>query len=189
VRLALPGLHNVLNALAAVAVGLELEVAFSHVADALAAFHGVGRRFEIVGEWHGATVIDDYAHHPTEIAATLKAARGAYPGRRLVAVFQPHLYSRTRDFAAGFADALAHADLAVVLDIYPAREAPLPGVTAALITVPLRRAKGEEAVLELEKENMMAELAKSTRPGDVVVMMGAGDIGEVGRRAVPAPHA
>ncbi len=182
-RVGAPGRHNLLNALGALAAARLAGASLAAGRRALAAFHGVGRRFEVLGDWNGVTLIDDYAHHPTEIAATLAAARAAYPGRRLVAVFQPHLYSRTRDFAAGFAQALAGADLAVVLDIYPAREAPIPGVTSALIAEPLQQMRGKEAVLELQKENVMQELASRLHRDDVVVFMGAGDIGDVARNS------
>ena len=144
VRLRLPGMHNVANALAAVAVGRELLIPFDTIARALEAFTGVVRRFENKGERAGVLVVDDYAHHPTEIAATLAAARQVYPGRRLVALFQPHLFSRTRDFAAEFGRALAAADHAVVMDVYPSREAPLPGVTGELVA-DAARAGGSQA--------------------------------------------
>src|SRR5579862_9256694 len=129
VTLHAPGMHNVLNALAAVTVGLEVRASFAQIAEGLAAFQGTGRRFQVHGEAEGVLVIDDYAHHPTEIRATISATRDAYPGRRLLAVFQPHLYSRTRDFMDGFAQALSLADAVVVTDIYAAREQPIPGVS------------------------------------------------------------
>ncbi len=174
-----PGLHNLTNALGALAAARAAGADVGKVRGALAEFRGVGRRFDVLGEAGGATVIDDYAHHPTELAATLAAARTAFPGRRLLAVFQPHLYSRTRDFAKGFARALEAADLVVLTDIYPAREAPLPGVTSALIAGPLRAARGEGAVLEVAKQEVVKTLAHLVQPGDVVLMMGAGDIGEL----------
>ena len=125
--------------------------------------------------------MDDYAHHPTEIRATLAAARAVFPGRRLVAVFQPHLYSRTRDFAEEFAAALGGADVVVLTEIYPAREAPIPGVGIGIISAPLRKARGQDVVLELPKEKVVTEIAAMARPGDVILTMGAGDIGEVAR--------
>src|SRR6185312_9434866 len=133
VSLRVPGRHNVLNALAALAAGLAVGVDVPSMAPGLAAFGGVERRFQRLGEAKGVTVVDDYAHHPTEIRATLAAARNAFPGRRLVAAFQPHLYTRTRDFAADFGAALATADAIFLTDIYPAREQPIPGVSANLI--------------------------------------------------------
>jgi len=191
VHIGAPGEHNLVNALGALAAARQAGAPLEAGRRALAAFRGVGRRFEVLGEAAGVVIVDDYAHHPTEIEATLAAARAVYPGRRLVAVFQPHLYSRTRDLAAGFAAALAGADLAVLTDIYPAREAPVPGVTRALIAEPLRRARGQEAVLELEKENVVSHISRQVRPGDVLVMMGAGDIGELARetyRALASRH-
>jgi UDP-N-acetylmuramate--alanine ligase len=181
-RVPVPGRHNVVNGLGAVAAALCAGVRPSASAAALASFCGVARRFEVMGEAGGVTVVDDYAHHPTEVAATIEAARGAFPRRRVVAVFQPHLYSRTRDFAGEFAAALAKADRAVVTDIYPAREAPLPGVTSALIAGPLRSLLGEDAVHEMAKQEVTARLCGEVRPGDVVLTMGAGDIGMVARQ-------
>jgi UDP-N-acetylmuramate--alanine ligase len=147
----------------------------------LAAFTGVGRRFEILGEAKGITVVDDYAHHPTEIAASIRAAVTAFPNRRLVVVFQPHLYSRTRDFAEGFVKALQPAEVVIVADIYPAREAPIEGVSSRLLAEPLQRARGEDAVFGVAKTEVAEELSALARPGDVVLVMGAGDIGEAAR--------
>jgi UDP-N-acetylmuramate--alanine ligase len=176
-----PGEHNLLNALGALAVGLEAGVSAATAVAALAEFRGTSRRFEVLGEVGGVTVVDDYAHHPTEIAATLAAARAAFPGQRLVAVFQPHLYSRTRDFAAGFAEALAAADCVVLTEIYPAREAPIPGVSSALIADPLRSLRGQGVVFEVAKGDVVTDLVEIARSGDVIVVMGAGDIGKLGR--------
>jgi UDP-N-acetylmuramate--alanine ligase len=168
------------NALAAVAVGLELEVDPARIAAALEGFSGVARRFEVVGERRGVTVVDDYAHHPTEIRATLAAARQAFPGRRLVALFQPHLYSRTRDFASDFAAALLGAEVAVVMPIYPARESPLPGVTSALVVTDAAR-QGHPAVSGCGGAESAAEvLERVLVPGDVLLTLGAGDVDRVG---------
>ena len=183
-RVASPGVHSVINALGATAAALAAGAEVSACLKALEAFAGVGRRFEVVGEPSGVTIVDDYAHHPTEVAVTIAAARAAYPGRRLVALFQPHLYSRTRDFAERFAEALSKADVMVLTEIYAAREAPLPGVTSALIADPLRGLRGEDAVLEVAKDEAAAELAAHVRPGDVVLSMGAGDIGGIARELV-----
>ena len=147
VRLRLPGRHNVLNALAAVAAARELLIPFETIARALAAFTGVVRRFELKGERDGALVVDDYAHHPTEIRATLAAARQVYPQRRLVALFQPHLFSRTRDFTDDFGRALAAADVNIIMDVYPSRERPIPGVTGELVADAARRAGHTERPL------------------------------------------
>jgi UDP-N-acetylmuramate--alanine ligase len=176
VRLAIPGRHNVANALAAIAVGRELSISFPTIVRALGEFSGVVRRFETKGERGGVLVVDDYAHHPTEITATLAAARQVFPGRRLVALFQPHLYSRTRDFAAEFGRALKACDVAVVTDVYPSREAPIAGVTGQLVADAARRA-GHEAVFYVpEKDRVGAELDARLRPGDVLLTLGAGDV-------------
>ncbi len=180
-RVQVPGMHNLVNALGATAAALQAGAEAEACRAALAKFTGVGRRFQILGEAGGMTIVDDYAHHPTEIAATLAAARSAYPGRRLVAVFQPHLYSRTRDFADGFVRALEPADVVVMIDIYPAREDPLPGVTSGMIGGPLRERKGKDAVFELAKDDIPVKLPQMTRSGDVVLLMGAGDIGDTAR--------
>jgi UDP-N-acetylmuramate--alanine ligase len=176
VHLRLPGRHNVANALAAIAVGRELSIPFPTIARALSEFTGVIRRFETKGESGGVLVVDDYAHHPTEIAATLAAARQVYPDRRLVALFQPHLYSRTRDFAAAFGQALTAADVAIVTDVYPSREKALPGITGALVA-DAARAAGHPAVAYVAEKNAVAEeLERSLRRGDLLVTMGAGDV-------------
>jgi UDP-N-acetylmuramate--alanine ligase len=179
VALRVPGLHNVRNALAAVAAGLALGAGPADLARGVSAFAGVERRFERLGEAGGVLVVDDYAHHPTEIAATLAAARQAYPGRRVVAAFQPHLFSRTRDFQREFGAALAAADVVFLTDIYPAREQPLPGVTAALVQDALRAAGGEARWLG--GRGALAEaLAGEVREGDVVLTLGAGDVTRTG---------
>jgi UDP-N-acetylmuramate--alanine ligase len=180
VRLPFPGRHNVLNALAAIAVGRELSIPFPTIARALKDFTGVVRRFETKGERGGVLVLDDYAHHPTEITATLAAARQVHPGRRLVALFQPHLYSRTRDFAAEFGRSLAGCDLAIVTDIYPSREKPLPGVTGELVAQAARGA-GHPAVLYIsDKTRVAGELEKVLKSGDLLLTMGAGDVVRLG---------
>jgi UDP-N-acetylmuramate--alanine ligase len=177
VQLTVAGRHQALNAaaayLAAVAVGADP----ARAAQGLAAYRGTGRRFEWRGEAGGVRVFDDYAHHPTEIRATLAAARDTAGAGRVLVVFQPHLYSRTAAFAAEFAQALALADRAWVLDVYGAREEPLPGVSSALITDLMDPAKGQAGGDGL----VVAELVAGTaRPGDVVLTMGAGDVTELG---------
>jgi UDP-N-acetylmuramate--alanine ligase len=176
VHLRLPGRHNVANALAAIAVGRELSIPFPTIARALSEFTGVIRRFETKGERGGVLVVDDYAHHPTEIAATLAAARQVYPDRRLVALFQPHLYSRTRDFAAAFGQALIAADLAIVTDVYPSREKALPGITGALVADAARAAGHSSVAYVAEKNAVGEELERRLRRGDLLVTMGAGDV-------------
>lgn len=179
VVLGVPGRHNVLNALAAIGAGLALGATVPQLAEGLARFAGVERRFQRLGEASGITVVDDYAHHPTEVAATIAAARTAYPGRRLVLAFQPHLYSRTRDFAAGFGEALAGADVVWLADLYPAREAPIPGVTSTLIADAIERA-GRSPRGPIPRAQLAAALAAEVRAGDVVLTVGAGDITQVG---------
>jgi len=184
VELAVPGLHNVRNALAAIAVGIGAwGLPFDALARGLAGFRGVERRFERVGDVAGITVIDDYAHHPTEIRATLAAARDAFGGRRIVVAFQPHLYSRTRDFAADFADALGAADAVFLCDIYPAREQPIAGVTSALIADLMARS-GKAPVWTGPRTEAAAALGAACRAGDVVLTVGAGDITKTGGELV-----
>jgi UDP-N-acetylmuramate--alanine ligase len=158
VQLAVPGRHNVLNALAALGSGLALGAPAAELLRGIASFRGVERRFERVGEARGVTIIDDYAHHPTEIAATLAAARAAFPSRRIVVAFQPHLFSRTRDFAPDFAQALAAADALFLTEIYPSREKPMPGVTAALIADRMS-AMGAHVAWRGERRDLAAALA------------------------------
>ncbi len=179
VTLRVPGRHNVLNALAALGAGLALGAESARLAAGLARFEGVERRFQRVGEARGVTVVDDYAHHPTEIRATLAAARAAFPGRRLVAAFQPHLYTRTRDLAVAFGGALAGADLVFLTEIYPAREQPLPGVTSELIVRAMRNASAPLA-WRGGRGQLAAALAAAVREGDVVLTLGAGDITRTG---------
>ncbi|AEN74601.1 UDP-N-acetylmuramate--L-alanine ligase [Rhodothermus marinus SG0.5JP17-172] len=182
IQLQVPGLHNVRNALAAVAVGLELDIPFECIQAGLARFTGVRRRFERLGEVHGVLVIDDYAHHPTEIRATLEAATTAMPDRRLVAVFQPHLYSRTRDFQEDFARSFVDADVLVVTDVYGAREAPIPGVTGERIAELSRRFGHRDVHYVPERRQIPGYLLEHVlRPGDAVLFMGAGDIWRAAR--------
>jgi UDP-N-acetylmuramate--alanine ligase len=183
VGLRLPGRHNVANALAAIAVGRELSIPFPVIARALNEFTGVVRRFETKGERDGVLVVDDYAHHPTEIAATLAAARQVYPRRRLVALFQPHLYSRTRDFAEDFGRALSACDVAIVTDVYPSREKPIPGVTGELVASAARQAGHARVLYVAEKEKVVGELERLMVSGDLLLMtMGAGDVVKLGEK-------
>lgn len=180
VKLFVPGAHNICNALGAIAAARELGVPPPVIASALAKFLGVDRRFQILGEYGGAIVVDDYAHHPTEIAATLKAARGGYPHRRVVALFQPHLYSRTRDFAWEFGQSLALADLAFVAPVYAARENAIEGVSAKLIA---DAARGVE-FLDRSNAEIVNELRRRLRPDDIFIAMGAGDVHEIAEALV-----
>ena len=179
-RLRIPGLHNLRNATAALAVAVELGAPLDPVLGSLAEFRGVGRRFELVGAEGDVVVVDDYAHHEAEVAATIEGARQAYPGRRLVAVFQPHLYSRTRDHGAAMGRALAGADVAVVTDVYGAREQPTPGVSGKLV-VEGARAEGADVHWVPLRAALTAQVAGIVRTGDVVLTMGAGDVTGVGR--------
>jgi len=176
-----PGDHNIMNALGATAAALAAGAKVEDCQRSLKRFSGVGRRFELVGEGSDITVVDDYAHHPTEIDATIAAARDAFSGRRIVALFQPHLYSRTRDFAESFAKALGSADLAVLTEIYPAREAPIPGISSGLIADHMRTLLGKDAVTEMAKQDVVTVLPANLKAGDVVLVMGAGDIGRTAR--------
>ncbi|UUL75808.1 UDP-N-acetylmuramate--L-alanine ligase [Pseudarthrobacter sp. Fe7] len=182
--LQVPGRHNALNAAAAFAVALELGVDPAAAADGLAHFAGASRRFELKGSARGVRVFDDYAHHPTEVRAALTAARSLAGGHRVHVLFQPHLFSRTREFAAQFADALNLADTALVLEIYPAREDPIPGVTSQLIADHLteggRLAGADDAV---------GALVEAAADGDVILTVGAGDVTAYGPRIVEALHA
>ncbi|GAB4334884.1 MAG: UDP-N-acetylmuramate--L-alanine ligase [Calditrichia bacterium] len=179
VKLNLPGEHNILNALAAVAVGLELEIPFEKIRRGLEKFSGVNRRFEIRGEFNGIMVVDDYAHHPTEIEATFKAAREGWPERRLVAVFQPHLYTRTRDFYTEFARAFFLVDLAIITEIYPAREEPIEGVDGNLI-VKTARDMGHRQVFYLPDKTQLPDyLTEKLQPGDMLLTVGAGDVWKI----------
>lgn len=177
--LAVPGLHNLRNALGALAAVRLAGGDPAGAAVALAGFTGVGRRFERGPEVAGVAFVDDYAHHPTELVATLAAARQAYPTRRLVAVFQPHLYSRTRDHHAAMGEALRAADLAIVTDIYRAREAPIAGVTGALVAAAAEG--GDAAVVYVpSRDEVDATVARLVRSGDLVLTLGAGDVTRVG---------
>ncbi|MEA2236799.1 MAG: UDP-N-acetylmuramate--alanine ligase [Thermoanaerobaculia bacterium] len=179
-KLFVPGEHNVRNALAAIAVARELGIDHDAIAAGLAKFLGVDRRFQILGDYNGALVVDDYAHHPTEIRATLDAARSGYPHRRVVALFQPHLYSRTRDFAREFGTSLGGADVALVAPIYAAREQPLDGVSSRMIS------DSVEGIEFLDRSHIeiINELRRRLQPNDLFIAMGAGDVHEIAEALV-----
>jgi UDP-N-acetylmuramate--alanine ligase len=187
VKLNLAGHHNVLNALSAIAVAVELNVPDAAVQKALAEFHGVGRRFQGYGDVkvpaaNGGgrfTVIEDYGHHPVEIAATLAAARGAYPGRRLVLAFQPHRYTRTRDCFEDFVKVLGQADAVLLAEVYAAGEAPIVAADGRSLARALRVAGKVEPVFVDEIGTMPQAILDMARDGDVVMCMGAGSIGAV----------
>ncbi len=180
VELAMPGAHNVLNALAAIAVGLEFEVPFDTICGALEGFEGVERRFEVLGERNGLLVVDDYAHHPAEIRATLRAARQALE-RRIIAVFQPHRYTRTRDVFDDLAQAFHDADQLVVTEIYAAGEEKIATVTAEALAEAARERGHRGVHFVPERDAIAGVLGELTRAGDAVIFMGAGDIGRVAR--------
>jgi UDP-N-acetylmuramate--alanine ligase len=190
VRLNLAGEHNVRNALAAIAVARELEWPDAPIARALAQFAGVGRRFERHGEVAVAaenggghyTLIDDYGHHPAELAAVIAAARGAFAGRRLVLVFQPHRYSRTQDCFADFVSVLARADVLFLTEVYPAGEAPIPGADGQALAQALREGGYRALQFVPSLADLPAALAHAVRDGDLVLTLGAGSIGTMPQR-------
>jgi UDP-N-acetylmuramate--alanine ligase len=179
VMLQIPGKHNIQNALAAIAVGLELGVPFTKVKTGIEKFTGVYRRWEKKGEVNGITVYDDYAHHPTECKATLSGVKAGWR-RRVVCVFQPHLYSRTRDFYEEFGKAFLLSDVLVVTDVYPAREEPIQGVSGELITNAAKQYGHKDVHYVPDKKNVPGFLSKTTKENDIVITMGAGDIWKYG---------
>ena len=186
-RLRVPGRHNLLNALGAVAVGLEVGVSFDSIAAALEEFRGAERRFQLRGEERGVMVVDDYGHHPTEIAAVIAAARAGLD-RRVVVVFQPHRYTRTRDLLNEFGTALAGADAIVLTDIYGAGEQPLAGVTIDSLEAVVRRT-GRPVTLVKALDDVPAAVAAIARPNDLVITLGAGSIGSVPDKILEALRA
>jgi UDP-N-acetylmuramate--alanine ligase len=186
-RLRVPGRHNLLNALGAVAVGLETGIPFDKIATALGEFGGAERRFQLRGEERGVMVVDDYGHHPTEIAAVIAAARAGLD-RRVVVVFQPHRYSRTRDLLDEFATALAGADEIVLTDIYAAGEPPIPGVTIDALDAVVHRT-GRPVTVVKAIDAVPAAVASIARPNDLVITLGAGSIGSVPDRILEALRA
>jgi UDP-N-acetylmuramate--alanine ligase len=184
-ELAVPGRHNLQNALAAVAVAGELGIDFARVATTLREFHGAERRFERVGEANGVLVVDDYGHHPTEIAAVLSAARVTL-GRRLLVAFQPHRYSRTQHLMTEFGPAFADADEVVLTDIYAASEEPIAGVTVEALAESVVRATGRPVRIVKRVEELAGDLAGAARPGDAVLTLGAGSIASVPKKLLAA---
>jgi UDP-N-acetylmuramate--alanine ligase len=181
IDLPLPGRHNVRNALAAIAVGMAAGLDFAQMAKSVRGFGGVHRRFERLGSFAGATVVDDYAHHPTEVAATLDAARQAFPKGGIHVVFQPHLFSRTRDHAEEFGRVLLHADTAIVTEVYPSREAPLPGVSGKLIVEAARASSHRGVEFCADWRQAPERLRARVKEGDLILTMGAGDIVNLAR--------
>ncbi len=184
VRLNQPGMHNVQNACAAIAIARELDVQDAHIQKALLEFHGVGRRFTKYGQiplpqGGGFTLVDDYGHHPVETAATIAAARGAFPGHRLVLAFQPHRYTRTRDLFEDFVKVLSTVDVLVLADVYPAGEQPIPAADGRSLAHALRVIGKTELVFVEDIAEMPETLLKMAKDGDVVMTMGAGSISNV----------
>ena len=179
ITLQVPGRHNVYNALAALSVALQLDIEFSAICQALERFNGVERRFDIKVQKNDIMIVDDYAHHPTEVEATLRAVKSAWPRHRLIAVFQPHLYSRTRDFYKEFARSLQIADLPVVTGIYPAREEPIEGISGKMITDVLLELGKTNALYIEDKYDLSDRLWDILKKGDIVLTLGAGNIVEV----------
>jgi UDP-N-acetylmuramate--alanine ligase len=174
-EISVPGEHNVLNAAAVLAVGLELGLPASSLLDGLIKFHGAGRRFELKGSVNGIRIIDDYGHHPTEIKVTLEAARRYAGGGKLLVIFQPHRYSRTKVFTKEFAESLSMADTVWMLEIYAASEQPITGVTSANIVKLMKNATFEPNFMTVTEE-----VAKVANPGDVIITLGAGDVSSLG---------
>jgi UDP-N-acetylmuramate--alanine ligase len=174
----IPGNHNIKNALASIAVGRTMGIDFGIIKSALAEFGGVLRRFDIKGEKEGVLVVDDYAHHPTEIAETLSAARKGW-NRRVIAVFQPHTFTRTRDFYKEFGRAFFDADILVITDVYPAREKPIEGIDGQLIADSAKKVGHKNVIYIQDKNELLPAIREIIRPGDIVITIGAGDIYKV----------
>ncbi len=183
IRLRIPGLHNVKNALAAIAVGMELSVPFKQIKAGIEKFTGVYRRWEVKVEVDGVMVIDDYAHHPTEIKATLQGAKDGWQ-RRVVCVFQPHLYSRTRDFYEEFGRSFFNADVLIVTDVYPAREEPIEGVSGQLIATAAKKFGHKDVHYIPDKKEIPEFLMKIKKKGDLIITIGAGDIWKYGEEFI-----
>jgi UDP-N-acetylmuramate--alanine ligase len=184
-RLRVPGRHNVLNALAAIAVGIEVGIPFSRIAAGLGEFQGAERRFQTRGEANDVLVVDDYGHHPTEIAAVIAAARAGI-GRRVIAVFQPHRFSRTEQLMDAFGPAFQGADAIVLTDIYAAGEAPIAGITVEVLAEAIRRGSASPVELVKKLDEIPDAVARIARPGDLVITLGAGSIGGVADRILDA---
>jgi UDP-N-acetylmuramate--alanine ligase len=183
ISIQMPGLHSVYNALAAIATASELDVNFEVVRQALGSFSGVQRRFQIKGEWDGVMVVDDYGHHPTEIKATLSAAKSGW-GRRTVVVFQPHRYSRTRDLFKEFLTAFNQADVLFLTGIYPAGEDPIPGVDVQGLYEGIKGHGHKDVTLVLDKSAILDRLLPRLKPGDMVFTLGAGDVWKTGEALI-----
>ncbi len=184
-KINIPGVHNVRNALATVAVAMELGIDFSVIVQALASFTGVNRRFEIKGDYNGMPVIDDYAHHPTEIRATLKAAKDGFD-RRIIAVFQPHTFTRTAEFYDEFARSFDDADILIVTDVYPAREKPIEGISGKLVSDYAIKYNHKNVYYCPTIDEVYDLVVKISKPEDMLITLGAGDIWKLNKRLVDA---
>ena len=185
ISLNMPGKHNVQNALAAIAVATDLEVGDEYIVSGLNEFSGVGRRFQVLGDYPAqqgtATLVDDYGHHPREVSATIDAIRAGWPGRRLVMVYQPHRYSRTRDLYEDFVDVLSRVDILVLLDIYPAGEEPINGADGRSLCRSIR-SRGQVDPIFVERGAAVAPVLENILcDGDLLLTQGAGDIGQISR--------
>ena len=181
VTLAQPGRHNILNAMAAIGIGLQADIPVNTCMEGLSKFRGVGRRFERKGEKNGVTVVDDYGHHPAEVMATLATAKQCYPGRRIVVAFQPHRFSRTKALFGEFCRAFDNADKLLLTEIYPALESPIPGVSGESLAQGIRQVSNTDVEYVQDFEGLAAALPKTLQPGDVFFTIGAGNIWTVGQ--------
>jgi len=184
IRFKLPGLHNVYNSLAAIAVGFELEVPFNRIQEAFDCLEGVQRRFQVRGEYRGVTVLDDYGHHPTEIRATLNAVRGCWPDHRIVVVFQPHRFSRTKALFDEFTTSFYQADCLLLLPIYAASEDPIEGVNSEYLMEGIKGKGHREVRLFPNQAEVISSLGEILKAGDVLVTLGAGDVWKIGQEIV-----
>ena len=180
----MPGAHNVLNAMACIAVALELDIPFAAIQEGFARFGGVGRRFQVKGELNGIMVVDDYGHHPAEIKATLAAARQGWPERRIVVAFQPHRYTRTHELFAEFVTAFHDADVVILTDVYPAGEKPIEGATAERLSKELRRHGQKDVTWIADRQKIPEHLSGIVHEGDIVITLGAGNIWQQGAALV-----
>ena len=183
VSLSVPGQQNIENALAAISVGLHLGCDFGHIASGLQTFTGAKRRFQVIGEEKDIMIVDDYGHHPTEVARTLEAAKLGYPGRRVICVFQPHRFTRTLHLFEDFGKAFDKADEIIITDIYSAGERPIAGISGETIHAEINK-HGKKSLYIKKKEQITSHLMETLRPGDMVITMGAGDINTVGKEVL-----
>lgn len=182
ISFAMPGAHNVLNALACIAVAMELDIPFTMIQEGFARFGGVGRRFQVKGEVNGIMIVDDYGHHPAEIRATLSAAKTGWPERRLVVAFQPHRYTRTKELFSDFVTCFYDADVLILTEIYAASEQPIEGVTAENLAASIRKHGQKDVTFFAERERLAEHLKGAIREGDIVLTLGAGNLWQIGEQ-------